>query len=78
MSVVEFKNISVLFGEDPPSALKLLDEGESAESIQEKTGHVVGVYNASLEVNDGEICVLMGLSGSGKSTFCTRAMPIFR
>ncbi|MGP3363020.1 ATP-binding cassette domain-containing protein, partial [Escherichia coli] len=32
------------------------------------TGDVVGVQNANIEVNEGEICVLMGLSGSGKST----------
>src|SRR5699024_5885106 len=28
----------------------------------------VGVYDASLEINKGEVFVIMGLSGSGKST----------
>ncbi|HPI99978.1 MAG TPA: glycine betaine/L-proline ABC transporter ATP-binding protein, partial [Enterococcus sp.] len=36
--------------------------------IVEKTGATVGVYDASFEVNEGEIFVIMGLSGSGKST----------
>ncbi len=29
---------------------------------------IVGVEKANLEINKGEICVLMGLSGSGKSS----------
>eukprot|EP01132_Coremiostelium_polycephalum_P015599 gene15599-18821_t len=36
--------------------------------ILKKTGQIVGVENASLDVEKGEICVLMGLSGSGKSS----------
>ena len=40
----------------------------SKTEILEKTGHTVGVYNASLDIIEGEIFVIMGLSGSGKST----------
>ena len=36
--------------------------------ILKKTGATVGVYDASFEVEEGEIFVIMGLSGSGKST----------
>ena len=49
-------------------ALELLDQGKTRQEIIEATGKVVGVHNANLEVNEGEICVLMGLSGSGKSS----------
>lgn len=34
----------------------------------EETGSTVGVYDINMEINDGEIFVIMGLSGSGKST----------
>src|SRR5699024_1182248 len=45
-----------------------IEQGMSKAEILEKTGHTVGVYDASLEINKGEVFVIMGLSGSGKST----------
>lgn len=40
----------------------------SKEDIFKKTGMTIGVQDANLEINEGEIFVIMGLSGSGKST----------
>ena len=68
MAIVEFKNVSIVFGDNTKEALALLDQGEERDSILEKTGCVIGVANASIAIEPGEICVLMGLSGSGKST----------
>jgi glycine betaine/proline transport system ATP-binding protein len=65
---VRFENVDVVFGPSPKLALDLLDKGEGRDSIQERTGNLVGVHDASLFVNEGEILVLMGLSGSGKSS----------
>jgi glycine betaine/proline transport system ATP-binding protein len=65
---VEFRKVDVVFGRDPGRALKLLDQGETRETILEQTGHVLGVADATIAIEPGEICVLMGLSGSGKST----------
>ena len=48
--------------------MELLKAGEDKESIFEKTGMTVGVDNASFAIEAGEIFVIMGLSGSGKST----------
>jgi len=66
--VVRFKDVDIVFGNDPSSALPLIDRGDSRETIQEETGQVLGVSGATLDVMEGEIIVLMGLSGSGKST----------
>jgi glycine betaine/proline transport system ATP-binding protein len=66
--VVAFKDVDIVFGTDPESALPLIDAGRSRAEIVEETGQIVGVKNASLSVYEGEIVVLMGLSGSGKST----------
>lgn len=65
---VSFRHIDVVFGKKPAPAIALMDEGHDRATIQEKTGHVVGVSDATLDVRQGDICVLMGLSGSGKST----------
>lgn len=66
--MIEIKNLDVVFGKKPETALPLLDAGMDREQIRNETGLVVGVKNASLTVGRGEICVLMGLSGSGKSS----------
>jgi len=68
MSIIKFDQVDVIFSKDPREALKLLDQGMTRDQILKKTGQIVGVEKASLEINKGEICVLMGLSGSGKSS----------
>lgn len=79
--MIEIKNLDVIFGDNPSAALALLDEGKNREQILEETGQVLGVKGASLSVKRGEICVLMGLSGSGKSSLlrCVNGLnPISR
>lgn len=68
MSIIRFEDVDVIFSNRPKHALELLDQGLSRSEILKKTGLVVGVEKANLEINKGEICVLMGLSGSGKSS----------
>ncbi len=69
MSVaVSFDDVCIMFGARPAQALKLADDGKNRSEIQRETGHVLGVHDCSLDVEAGEILVLMGLSGSGKST----------
>lgn len=67
-SVVRFENVDVVFGNRPERALPLIDEGLDRAEIVERTGQVVGVRGATLDVREGELLVLMGLSGSGKSS----------
>ena len=66
---VKIANVTKIFGDEPDGeALTLLRAGCSKEEIRERTGHVVGVKDADIDVEEGEIFVVMGLSGSGKST----------
>jgi glycine betaine/proline transport system ATP-binding protein len=65
---VRFDNVSIVFGDEPEKALPLMDAGQDRAEVQNTTGQVLGVHNCSLDVQEGEILVLMGLSGSGKST----------
>ncbi len=68
MSLIRVENVDIVFSSSPKEALALLDEGLTRDQIFKKTGLIVGVENANLSVERGEICVLMGLSGSGKSS----------
>lgn len=68
MNKIVVENLYKIFGAQPEKALKLLQDGHDKEAILEKTGMTVGVDNANFAVNAGEIFVIMGLSGSGKST----------
>lgn len=68
MTAIHFDNVSIIFGNNPQRALAMADEGKTRDEISAATGLVLGVANASLDIEEGEILVLMGLSGSGKST----------
>jgi glycine betaine/proline transport system permease protein len=65
-TVVRFNEVCIMFGPRPAARCNLADEGGTREEIQAETTHVLGVHDCTLEVEEGEILVLMGLSGSGK------------
>lgn len=67
-AAVEFDRVSVVFGDRPDRALRLMDQGQSRAEVLAATGQTLGVHDCSLTVAEGECLVLMGLSGSGKST----------
>ena len=68
MSVLRFSHVDVIFGPDPSLAIEMLDKGSTRDDIFSQTRNIVAVHDATLSVREGEICVLMGLSGSGKSS----------
>ncbi|WP_434155483.1 quaternary amine ABC transporter ATP-binding protein [Pseudomonas sp. JZ134] len=66
--IISVRNVYKVFGSDSDVAMKMVQEGASKAEVFEKTGQVIGVFNANFCVQRGEIFVIMGLSGSGKST----------
>lgn len=68
MTKIEIKNLSILFGSEKSRAKKMILKGKSKQEILKETGCTVAVRNANLEIEEGEMFVIMGLSGSGKST----------
>ncbi len=62
------KNLYKVFGGRPAEAMDLLAEGLDKDEIFARTGQTIGVQDASFTIREGEIFVIMGLSGSGKST----------
>ncbi|WOF17354.1 glycine betaine/L-proline ABC transporter ATP-binding protein [Methanoplanus sp. FWC-SCC4] len=67
-TIIKVHNVSKVFGTKPKNALKFIEKGLSKKQIFEKTNHIVALKNVSFEVFKGETFVIMGLSGSGKST----------
>jgi len=68
MAAIEFRRVDIVFGRKRDAAIAMIDTGASRDDILAKTGCVLGAAGIDLSVQRGEICVLMGLSGSGKST----------
>ncbi|HHJ1300589.1 Glycine betaine/L-proline transport ATP-binding protein ProV [compost metagenome] len=66
--ILSVKNIYKVFGPHADVAMNMVHAGASKHEVFEKTGQVIGVFDATFSVKRGEIFVIMGLSGSGKST----------
>jgi glycine betaine/proline transport system ATP-binding protein len=66
--LIQIKDLYKVFGKKPNKVMPMVREGLSKDDILAKTGHTVGLKAINLDIQKGEIFVIMGLSGSGKST----------
>ncbi len=67
--IIRLNEVYKIFGPQPRGrAFELSQAGVVKNDVQRQTGHVVGLTQVNFSVNRGEIFVVMGLSGSGKST----------
>jgi len=66
--ILSVEGMTKIFGSDCDNVLCLLDSGLEKDEIFRQTGSTVGAYDVSFSVNQGETFVIIGLSGSGKST----------
>lgn len=62
------KNLIKIYGDKPRIALELFRSGKTRDEILQLTNQVVSIADISLDIQSGELFVIMGLSGSGKST----------
>ncbi|WP_417512327.1 quaternary amine ABC transporter ATP-binding protein [Microbacterium sp.] len=65
-TALEARHLFKVFGRNPKQAVQRLKAGASRTEVQD--AGTAAVIDASFTVNKGEIFVIMGLSGSGKST----------
>ncbi|WP_461205455.1 quaternary amine ABC transporter ATP-binding protein [Clostridium sp. DL1XJH146] len=65
---IEIKNLTLIFGKQKEKALKSLKENKSIQEVKEETNCNVGVNNINFDIEEGELFVIVGLSGSGKSS----------
>lgn len=65
---IRIENLFKVFGKSPEEAISQFRQGFARDTIFQATGNVLAVADVSLEIQPGELFVIMGLSGSGKST----------
>lgn len=65
---IELRGLTKIFGKRVNRAKEMLKAGNTKPEILKATGATVGVDRADFSIKTGEIFVIMGLSGSGKST----------
>ena len=65
---VKLRGLFKIFGADDKSVLPHVQDGMGKEELLEKHKHVLGLQSIDVDMQAGEITVVMGLSGSGKST----------
>ena len=65
---ISVSSIWKVFGRNPERILEPQYAGKDKSFFQSEFGNVVGLQDVSFTVNRGETFVIMGLSGSGKST----------
>lgn len=66
--ILSAEHVTKIYGLNRPAAEKLMKKGGSKEEVYKKTGATVALWDVNFEVKRGEVFVIMGLSGSGKST----------
>ncbi|MCE4944330.1 MULTISPECIES: quaternary amine ABC transporter ATP-binding protein [Streptomyces] len=67
MSRLQAEHLYKVFGRRPEDAVRKLQAGAGRDELRAQ-GTTAAVIDASIEVDEGQIFVVMGLSGSGKST----------
>ncbi|MGR3514338.1 MAG: quaternary amine ABC transporter ATP-binding protein [Paracoccaceae bacterium] len=65
---VSIRGLYKIFGPDPKSMMARVLDGVGKSDLLDQYNHVLGLQDINVDVQAGEITVVMGLSGSGKST----------
>ncbi len=68
MALISVRNLYKVFGPNPKRVFPLLEKGVSKSDILKRTGCTIAINGASFDIEKRETFVVMGLSGSGKST----------
>ncbi|WP_343252682.1 betaine/proline/choline family ABC transporter ATP-binding protein [Ligaoa zhengdingensis] len=67
-SILRVNHLTKLYGVNKAEAAKMMRAGSNKDEVYKQTGVTVALWDVSFNVRRGEIFVIIGLSGSGKST----------
>ena len=67
-TIIRVEHVSKLYGPNRSEAVKMMASGSNKGAVYQKTGCTVALWDVNLEIPRGKIFVIIGLSGSGKST----------
>ena len=65
---VSLRGLYKIFGANHKDMMQHVEAGMGKPELLETHGHVLGLQDINVDMQAGEITVVMGLSGSGKST----------
>ena len=65
---ISVRHLYKIFGDDPQGALEQVREGVGKKELMAHYQHVLGLNDINIDMRAAQITVVMGLSGSGKST----------
>ena len=66
--IIKVDSVWKVFGKNAERALEPQNISKGKNQIQSELGAIIGLHDVSFEVQRGQTFVIMGLSGSGKST----------
>ncbi|NLV81914.1 MAG: betaine/proline/choline family ABC transporter ATP-binding protein [Synergistaceae bacterium] len=66
--IAEARNVVKIFGKNKSEAEKMMKKGLGKDEVYKKTGATVALWDINMKIKKKEIFVIIGLSGSGKST----------
>lgn len=66
--IIQVEHLTKLYGANKADAAKLMKAGKNKDEVYQETGVTVALWDVSFKVKRGEVFVIIGLSGSGKST----------
>lgn len=66
--ILRMDHVNKLYGPNKSEAARMMHNGSNKDEVYKQTGCTVALWDVSFEVPEGQIFVVIGLSGSGKST----------
>lgn len=66
--ILKMEHVTKLYGPNRAEASKMMSNGSNKDEVYRQTGCTVALWDVNLEIPKEKIFVIIGLSGSGKST----------